>query len=169
MFFYFDPTMKMMNEQTNKLIMKQTNKQTNNPSVANEGFDPSEDFANEALELIQQFGYIVLFGSAFPLAFAVAWATNILDLHLDFNKLLHSYRRVAPRQVSDLCFDGSFRALLYVAIPTNVALVVFTYSDLGDLDGDNKTVRSACIYAWHGAPSISCSLQTNTDMPVPKR
>ena len=29
-------------------------------------------------------GYIVLFGSAFPLAFAVAWATNILDLHLDF-------------------------------------------------------------------------------------
>ena len=102
-------------------------------------FDPSEDFANEALELIQQFGYVVLFGSAFPFCYALAYGTNLFDLLFDAKKLLRSYRRVAPRQVSELCFDDAFRFLLYLAIPTNVALVIFTYSELGDDDGNDDS------------------------------
>ena len=53
----------------------------------------------EDLELIIQFGYLALFGASFPLGFALAAVTNLLDLRNDLSKLLFMYRRVPPKQV----------------------------------------------------------------------
>ena len=43
-------------------------------------------------ELFVQFGYLALFGAAFPLVFAFAVATNHIETRTDGYKLLHDFR-----------------------------------------------------------------------------
>ena len=69
----------------------------------------------EYLQLIMQFGYLAMFGPAFPLGAAVALGVNFVEIRYDAHKLLYAYRRVAPLQVSAYliayvcrrCFKGS--------------------------------------------------------------
>jgi hypothetical protein len=62
-------------------------------------YDPAENLVLDYTELFVQFGYLALFGAAFPAAMAFAAATNYIETRTDGYKLLHDYRRVVPSRV----------------------------------------------------------------------
>jgi len=51
------------------------------------------------IELYVQWGFLVLFGSAFPCTTFLAFATNFIETRTDGAKLFNDYRRVLPNQV----------------------------------------------------------------------
>jgi len=79
-------------------------------------------------ELVVQWGYLCLFGSALPAVVALAGIINFVETRTDGFKLLHDFRRVIPRRV-----DGVgeplviFGRLALLAVPLNAALAVFTF------------------------------------------
>ena len=50
----------------------------------------------EYLEMIIQYGYIVLFGFAFPLSVTLAALNNLIELYVDKYKLIALVRRPVP-------------------------------------------------------------------------
>ena len=53
-------------------------------------------------KMVMQFGYTVLFASAFPLAALVSLACNFVALRVDTWKLCNTYRRATPRSGEDI-------------------------------------------------------------------
>ena len=86
----------------------------------------------EYLQLIMQFGYLSMFGAAFPLGAAIAVLVNFVEIQFDCHKLLNDYQRIAPLQVNEIGEDSQFVLILYFSIPVNLALVVYTFDMLGD-------------------------------------
>ncbi|KAK4395168.1 Anoctamin-like protein [Sesamum angolense] len=75
------------------------------------------------LELVLQFGMIMMFACAFPLAFAFAAVNNITEIRADALKLLAMMRRPIPRADATIgawlnIFQYSFFLLLWVATHT---------------------------------------------------
>lgn len=89
-------------------------------------------------ELVAQFGYVVLFVMAFPLAPLLAMVNNLLEFQVDMHKLLQLYRRPIPLGAMSIgAWYGKFEALSWMCIMSNVALIFFTArvfgTDLGVL------------------------------------
>lgn len=80
----------------------------------------------EYLEMIVQYGFVVMFGAVFPLAPLFALINNIAEIRVDAFKLL-SARRIIPHRASDI---GNWAKVLEVitrlGILTNACLVAFT-------------------------------------------
>jgi hypothetical protein len=51
------------------------------------------------IELYIQWGYLTLFGAAFPAAAVLAATTNFIETRTDGRKLFLDFRRVLPNQV----------------------------------------------------------------------
>jgi len=75
---------------------------------------------DDFLEMVTQFGYIVLFPSAFPLAAVFALISNIVEMLSDAFKITYIDQRPKSSKVRDI---GSWKLILYgmswVAILTN--------------------------------------------------
>lgn len=81
----------------------------------------------EYLEMILQYGFIVLFVSAFPLAPLFALINNIFETRLDAQKFLKYYRRPVPHRATNIGIW--FRILDVVAklaIISNAVIIAFT-------------------------------------------
>lgn len=94
-----------------------------------------EDYA----ELVIQFGYLTLFGIAFPLASVVNLINNVIEVRSDAYKILVLSQRTNAEDAADI---GAWYAILQVvnglSVVTNVGLLVFTNDTLNvlaDLDG----------------------------------
>lgn len=78
-------------------------------------------------ELVIQFGFLVLFGVAFPLASVINIVNNMLEVRTDAYKILVLSQRVDADDAADI---GAWYAILEVlnvlSVWTNVALLVFT-------------------------------------------
>mmetsp|Transcript_2675 Transcript_2675/g.4513 ORF Transcript_2675/g.4513 Transcript_2675/m.4513 type:complete len:767 (+) Transcript_2675:110-2410(+) len=82
-----------------------------------------KDFA----ELSIQFGYVTLFVTAFPIAPALAWFANYIQIGVNARKLLFEAQRAMPSGLQDIgAWQGIFETLAGVAVITNAGLVVFT-------------------------------------------
>lgn len=78
-------------------------------------------------ELVAQFGYVVLFVMAFPLAPFFALMNNLLEFQVDIHKLLILFRRPLPAGAMNIgAWYSKFEALSWMCIVTNVALIFFT-------------------------------------------
>ncbi|KAI5725304.1 hypothetical protein M8J77_013668 [Diaphorina citri] len=81
----------------------------------------------EYLEMVLQYGFVVLFVSAFPLAPLFALINNIFETRLDAQKFLKYYRRPVPHRATNIGIW--FRVLDVVAklaVISNAVLIAFT-------------------------------------------
>lgn len=88
---------------------------------------------SEYSELVIQFGYVVLFAAAFPLAALFALLNNLIELRADAFVILHAYRRPVPlhSSVIQTQWDWILKGLSYAAVLTNCALMMWTSRSLG--------------------------------------
>eukprot|EP00457_Paulinella_chromatophora_P001268 gb/GEZN01001270.1/.p1 GENE.gb/GEZN01001270.1/~~gb/GEZN01001270.1/.p1 ORF type:complete len:993 (+),score=101.68 gb/GEZN01001270.1/:25-3003(+) len=98
----------------------------------------SGTFADYA-ELAIQYGYVVLFAPAFPLAAVVALGSNVLENTTDTIKMLSTIRKPVYRGARDIgpWFDV-FSFLSMTAVVTNSLILGFTSDQLNEYFGDSS-------------------------------
>jgi len=87
---------------------------------------PYESTFEDWDELMLQYGYVLLFLVAFPLAPVLALVNNFIEIRLDAGKLSRFCRRPPPSGASSIgrWFD-MWQAISYISIITNLAIIVF--------------------------------------------
>ncbi|XP_071901389.1 anoctamin-like protein At1g73020 isoform X1 [Coffea arabica] len=87
---------------------------------------------DDFLELALQFGMIMMFACAFPLAFTFATLNNITEIRTDALKLLVMLRRPIPRRDATIgAWLNIFQFLIVMSICTNCVLLVCLYDREG--------------------------------------
>ncbi|CDO97942.1 unnamed protein product [Coffea canephora] len=87
---------------------------------------------DDFLELALQFGMIMMFACAFPLAFTFATLNNITEIRTDALKLLVMLRRPIPRHDATIgAWLNIFQFLIVMSICTNCVLLVCLYDREG--------------------------------------
>ena len=71
----------------------------------------------EYLELVIQYGYMVLFGLAFPLAILLAAVNNIFEIQVDKYKLVSLVRRPIPQGAASIGIHSQY---IYIYIYRNL-------------------------------------------------
>ncbi|KAL0562287.1 hypothetical protein IC582_002739 [Cucumis melo] len=96
------------------------------------GVELEDGLFDDCLELALQFGMIMMFACAFPLAFAFAALNNITEIRTDALKLLAMYKRPFPRAATTIgAWLNIFQFLIVMSICTNCALLVWLYDQEG--------------------------------------
>ena len=91
-------------------------------------YDPTSSLVIDYIELFVQWGYLVLFGASMPLAVCLSFLTDYVECRSDGYKLLYDFRRVMPRRIPDIGETTNvFYTVLYISIPVNAGLVVYTF------------------------------------------
>eukprot|EP01059_Diplonema_ambulator_P005295 TRINITY_DN1503_c2_g2_i1.p1 TRINITY_DN1503_c2_g2~~TRINITY_DN1503_c2_g2_i1.p1 ORF type:complete len:755 (+),score=161.47 TRINITY_DN1503_c2_g2_i1:36-2267(+) len=94
-------------------------------SALSESRMPEYECFDDYLEMVIEFGYVVLFASAFPLAAALSVVCNVIEMKSDLLKLTMVYQRPAPARVSNIgIWQNLLWALMWLAIFTNTMLLV---------------------------------------------
>jgi hypothetical protein len=106
----------------------------------------------------KQLSYLVLFGAAWPLAFLVAWVTNLLDRFWIMKRMSGILRRATPKGSQDI---GSWAMILsylsVLGVFFNAALAAFTIHVIEPSCDEQKeflcdpfTVRMLTVYVYLG-------------------
>ncbi|KAK4774261.1 hypothetical protein SAY86_009196 [Trapa natans] len=96
------------------------------------GEELEDGLFDDLLELTLQFGMIMMFACAFPLAFAFAALNNVTEIRTDALKLLVMMKRPVPREAATIgAWLNIFQFLIVMSICTNSVLLVCLY----DLEG----------------------------------
>ncbi|XP_008380823.3 anoctamin-like protein At1g73020 isoform X1 [Malus domestica] len=96
------------------------------------GMELEDGLFDDFLEVALQFGMIMMFACAFPLAFAFATLNNITEIRADALKLLAMLRRPTPRFSTTIgAWLNIFQFLIVMSICTNCALLVWLYDEEG--------------------------------------
>jgi hypothetical protein len=113
--------------------LKEEGQEPSEKSPPEEQFElaPYEGTSADYDELVAQFGFVVLFVVAFPLAPLLAVLNNIVEIRLDAHKILELSRRPIPRGA---CNMGTWETILtivsWIALASNVAIVLFAAPNL---------------------------------------
>lgn len=95
-----------------------------------------KDVFTDYNEITIQFGYMALFSVAFPLAPALALASNFVEFRVDGNKLLKDFRRPWPQPAEDIgTWYTIFDIIANLSIITNAGIIAWTM----DLFGSNSS------------------------------
>ncbi len=117
-----------------KIIDRQNNLSDFNVGYIDETF-------NDYMELVIQFGFVTLFGIAFPLLPMIAWITNLFEIQVDKTKLIYLSKRPNPISASGIGnWYYLFEFIAFVSIFTNVAVLVYTSNSYFELDSYDKTI-----------------------------
>ncbi|KAJ7963140.1 Anoctamin [Quillaja saponaria] len=96
------------------------------------GEELEDGLFDDFLELALQFGTIMMFACAFPLAFTFAALNNLMEIRTDALKLLVMYRRPVPRPAATIgAWLNIFQFLIVMSICTNCAFLVWLYDQEG--------------------------------------
>jgi hypothetical protein len=126
----------------------------------------------------KQLSYLVLFGAAWPLAFLVAWVTNLLDRFWIMKRMSGILRRATPKGGQDI---GSWAMILsylsVLAVFFNAALAAFTIhviepscDEQKDFLCDPFTVRMLTVYIYIGhANKLPQLARTGLTMNLPRQ
>ncbi|KAJ0007254.1 hypothetical protein Pint_28874 [Pistacia integerrima] len=96
------------------------------------GDEVEDGLFDDFLELALQFGMIMMFACAFPLAFAFSAVNNIMEIRTDALKLLSMLKRPVPRAATSIgAWINIFQFLIVMSICTNSALLVWLYDEEG--------------------------------------
>lgn len=99
------------------------------------GEELEDGLFDDFLELALQFGMIMMFACAFPLAFAFAALNNVTEIRADALKLLAMLKRPVPRAAATIgAWLNIFQFLIIMSICTNCVLLVCLY----DVEGKWK-------------------------------
>ena len=95
-------------------------------------FEYDDTFSDYA-EMTIQYGFVVLFTAAFPLAPLCALIENIIEIRVDAFKLCSLTQRPDAKGAEDIGTWGTFLNLFGIlGILTNAALIAFTTNDLAE-------------------------------------
>jgi hypothetical protein len=84
----------------------------------------------EYLEMVVQFGFVILFGAVFPLGPLFVFVNNILEIRLDASKFIYHFRRAVAFPAQDIGFwQRALETINIFAAITNGCVIAFT-SDL---------------------------------------
>ncbi|KAJ8918004.1 hypothetical protein NQ315_011457 [Exocentrus adspersus] len=82
---------------------------------------------DEYMDMVIQYGFVVFFVAAFPLAPVLALINNFVELRVDSYKFTNSFRRPVPKRVANVgAWMGILQALTYVGVVTNALVIAFT-------------------------------------------
>uniref|UniRef100_A0A0D3CWZ8 Anoctamin transmembrane domain-containing protein n=1 Tax=Brassica oleracea var. oleracea TaxID=109376 RepID=A0A0D3CWZ8_BRAOL len=96
------------------------------------GVELEDGLFDDSLKLALQFGMIMMFACAFPLAFALATVSNIMDIRTTALKLLVTLQRPSPRAAATIgAWLNIWQFLVVMSICTNSALLVCLYDKEG--------------------------------------
>ncbi|XP_031488780.1 anoctamin-like protein Os01g0706700 isoform X2 [Nymphaea colorata] len=94
------------------------------------GAEVEDGLFDDSLKLVLQFGLVMLFACAFPLAFCFAVLYNMAKIRIDALKLLTLLQRPIPRAAPTMgAWLNIFQFLIVVSICTNCGLLVFIYDE----------------------------------------
>lgn len=83
-----------------------------------------EDTFDDYLEMFIQYGYVILFSSAFPLAALCALLNNVIEIHSDAFKLCVYHQRPFGKRVQNIgIWQDALRVMGLVAVVVNSALI----------------------------------------------
>ncbi|KAL4227959.1 Anoctamin-8 [Mactra antiquata] len=83
-----------------------------------------EDTFDDYLEMFIQYGYVILFSSAFPLAALCALLNNVIEIHSDAFKLCVYHQRPFGKRVRNIgIWQDALRVMGVVAVVVNSALI----------------------------------------------
>ncbi|XP_011294522.2 anoctamin-2 [Musca domestica] len=81
----------------------------------------------EYLEMVMQYGFITLFGVAFPLAFPLALINNAIEIRTDAGKMLKFIRRPVAQRASDIGVWFSIMTVITrLAVATCAMIIAFS-------------------------------------------
>ncbi|XP_037495449.1 anoctamin-like protein At1g73020 isoform X1 [Jatropha curcas] len=96
------------------------------------GEELEDGLFDDFLQLTLQFGMIMMFACAFPLAFAFAAVNTFAQVRTDAMKLLSMLKRPVPRAAATIgAWLNIFQFLIVMSICTNSALLVCLYDQEG--------------------------------------
>lgn len=95
---------------------------------------PLEDY----MEMVCQYGYVVMFSSAFPLISLFALIEILIEIRVDAWKLCHLTRRPFPQRAESIgIWCSILQVVSFMGITTNVALILFG-TDMFTTDRDER-------------------------------
>lgn len=87
----------------------------------------SQFIYKEHLELVIQFGFVMLFIVAFPLSPLLALINNLFEMRLDAKKYLLHFRRPVPKRVKDIGhWNNILQMICRISVITNAVLIAFS-------------------------------------------
>lgn len=115
------------------LIASRVEKEYFKPTYsASIGVELEDGLFDDFLELALQFGMIMMFACAFPLAFTLAAVSNVMEMRTNALKLLVTLRRPLPRAAATIgAWLNIWQFLVVMSICTNSALLVCLYDQEG--------------------------------------
>uniref|UniRef100_A0A0N5BL02 Anoctamin n=1 Tax=Strongyloides papillosus TaxID=174720 RepID=A0A0N5BL02_STREA len=82
---------------------------------------------DEYLEMVIQFGFVTLFVTAFPLAPMFALLNNIIEVRIDAQKFVCTFRRPMPAHAKNIgVWEGILSGISYTAVLVNACIIAFT-------------------------------------------
>lgn len=82
---------------------------------------------SDYMELVIQYGYVILFSASFPLTAILAYILNVIEYRIDAFKLCHLVRRPYPQPAENIgIWYYIIQSIAYIGIVTNVAIAIFT-------------------------------------------
>jgi len=89
--------------------------------------DPYEGILWEYLEIVIEFGYMMLFYVCFPILPIFGLVSTLLEIRVDALKLCYLVQRPHPQIASNIgLWESLLRAMANLAIVTNLGLLIFT-------------------------------------------
>lgn len=95
-------------------------------------------------EMVIQFGFLVLFGVAFPLSAVISFVNNIIEVRTDGYKILKVSQRVNADKAADIgAWYTILRMLTVVGVLTNAGILVFTGETANNLFSNDGVISHA--------------------------
>ena len=111
----------------------------------------------EYLEMVIQYGYMVLFGFAFPLAIVLAAINNVIELQLDKAKIVNFMRRPIPQGAANIgniyiyiydtlgIWEHIISIISFVGVLSNVGLITLTLNAFDSETAKYTTFIGLCL------------------------
>ncbi len=90
---------------------------------------------SEYIEIMVQFGYVILFAIGFPMAPVLAMLNNIVEVQVDKYKLMKLTKRPVPHSANGIGVWATIvDVVTSISIFTNMGVFCFTMSTFRDVD-----------------------------------
>ena len=107
----------------------------------------------------QQFGYVIMFSAAFPLAAAAAALANMVELRVEARKMLTTTRRPRYRRTKHLgAWQGVLSTLSWVALMLNVLICAY----LSPAQRNGVASGTAACSAPPGQNGTDCAISADS-------
>ena len=94
-----------------------------------------DSLAEDFNEIVFQFCYVAFFSSASPFVPAISFATILMKKNMDVYKIFHNLNVLMTQKANGiLVYNLIFRIFYFIGLITNVSVVLFSNSELNDLD-----------------------------------